>query len=212
MRHSKITRLDFNEDILDIHLGIHKKLDLNKKFTLATKKIREKFKIKEFDQLTKKEVSQFFKNPKLLRQSEKLTNATGLPDTWQPIVHEYIIWGGYYGPVFDPDAFFLETRTKGLGKEYYLRIFPHTSIHNIGQAWNKIQKVINPNGIQKRKKINKKAYRDLEMYYMKKRGRSVSEIYKLINEKYPQKDKNKNDIDPELIKTTISKLKKLEGR
>jgi hypothetical protein len=214
MRQTKITHLDFNEDIVDIHLNIHKKLDLNKKFQFAIKKIRERFKIKGFGELTRKALDQLFKNPKLIKQSEKLTTGMGLPDTWQPIVHEYVIWGGYYGPVFDPDAFVLETRTKNkkTEKEYYLRIFPHTSIRDIKRAWNKIQKIINPNGIQKRKKTNKKAYRNLEMYYMEKNGKTISEIFNLINKKYPQKDKNKNDIDPELIKTTISKLKKLEDR
>ena len=69
MRQTKITRLAYNEDIVNTHLNIYKKLNLNNNFQFAIKKIRTEFNIKEFSTLTSKELDKFFKNPNLIKKS-----------------------------------------------------------------------------------------------------------------------------------------------
>jgi hypothetical protein len=199
MRQIKITRLDYRQDV---YADMHKKLVINEKFQSALKKIRAEFGIK-VEELTGKRIAQLSKNPELLKRSKKLTSELGLGQTWQGIVHQYILWDEFYFPDYDPESIFLETRKENnkSEEEFYLRIFPHTSSKDIERVWGKIQKEISPNGAQ-RKRIEEKFNRNARISYLASIKTKVPEIWGLIKKEFGE------DLDYGNIKVIISNYEK----
>lgn len=196
MRQTKITRLDYRQNV---YAEMYKKLVINEKFQSAIKKIRVEFGIKVMEGMTSSKIKRFNQDPELIKKAKKLTRDLGLPQTWQGVVHQYILWDEFYFPDYDPEALFLETRkeSKTSEEEFYLRVFPHTSIKDIEQAWTTIQKEINPKGIQ-RKRIEKKFNRNARISYLAGNGKRLSEIWTTIRKEFGE------DMDYGNIKVVIS--------
>jgi hypothetical protein len=201
MRQTRIYHLGYDSEVI---LDVHQKIVINEKFQSVLKKVRTEFGVPELGKTTYGELFLMRKNPKLIKKTQALIKEFGLPKTWEDIILKYILEDDIF-PDYNPNGLSLEIKNEGdrPDEEYYLRIFPQTSIKEIKDAWPDIQKKINTNKIKTRKKTKGKLVRDMEIFRLYKTGKSISEIYTLIKKQFPSED-----LDFGNIKVIISNYKK----
>ena len=109
-------------------IEVDQKLSYNQKFLTAVKKIRTNFEMPKRESMTLRERIGFTENPELIAKSKELAEQFKLPQSWAETILSYIVYGEFL-PLFAPDIMSLriEQEDEDSEKEFYLRIFPHTS-------------------------------------------------------------------------------------
>lgn len=190
---------------IEIKNKIYQKVVLNRKLNFAVDKVREKFLMPDSEEMTDKEFVQLLENNDLQKESKKIVRDFHLPISWADIIHKYIIDCEFITEIA-PDGikFISEDGNNQPGNKFYLEISPNTSIKDIKDIWFLVQKEFKKYGYEKtRKKKSKKFNRNLEIYDLKKSGKTIQEIDSITNKKYGQ------DLDYGNIKTIISNQKKI---
>lgn len=197
-----IKHLGINPEIKN---RIYAKVVLNEKLNSRIDKIRGSFLIPDSNELTNKEFIDLLENNEILKESINVVRDFKLPTRWVDIIHRYIVDYDFFTQK-DPDGLKLviDTEDSKTEDDFYLQIFPHTSIKDIKDIWFLVQKEFKKYGYKKtKKKKSKKLNRDLEIYALKKSGNNNAQISNFIEKKY------KEDLNFETIKTVTSNQKRI---
>lgn len=182
---------------------IYRKLVLNEELNSAIEKIRKEFSIPDIDDMSREEWLSFNEDYRLLIKSEEIINKFKLPKTWIDIVHQYIVDDNFIHEK-NPDGLRLVTEINYKGEgEYYIRIFPHTSIKDIKDVWFLIQNEINKDKVKTKKKKTKKFNRNESIYDFYLKGKSALQIRFKIRSEYGE------DLSVNNIRTIIHNHKKI---
>lgn len=173
-------------------------LYLNSQFRQEVREIRDRFEIQ--DEYDINEIERLFGDEILLAEARKLRKSLKLTSRWDDYILEYIITNETI-PSYDIDGLRLEIKTDSVNeKEYLLHLTENSTLKDIILTWPMIEKLV---GVKKsREKPWKKFWRDYTIYELNNEGKTLSEIYKIINDKYGE------DLDYGNIKKIASSFKK----